>query len=81
MLTPHTWTKSSRSGANGCITTRWHKSSYSSDSFNCVETRRDGTIHVRDSKDQRADAPILQFHPETWRAFIHAITTGEVKKP
>ncbi len=73
------WHKSSHSAGNGnCLETRWHKSSRSG-SNGCVEARKDGAVQVRDSKDERADAPILQFGPEQWTAFIDAIVDDTIR--
>ena len=48
----------------------WRKSSYSSQSGNCVEVARNlpGLVAVRDSKSPYA--PNLLVSPETWRAFL-----------
>ena len=48
----------------------WHKSSYSSQSGNCVEVARNlpGLVPVRDSK--APDGPKLLVSPETWQAFL-----------
>ena len=48
----------------------WHKSSYSSQSGNCVEVARNlpGLVAIRDSK--APDAPNLLVSPETWQAFL-----------
>ncbi len=84
-MPPHEWTTSSYCSNNSCISTRWQTSTYSGGN-GCVETRiatrPPGVIQVRDSKDERPDAPILEFAPEPWTAFIHAITTGAItRKP
>ena len=49
---------------------QWHKSSYSSQSGNCVEVACNlpALVAVRDSK--APDAPNLLVSPETWRAFL-----------
>ena len=51
----------------------WHKSSYSSQSGNCVEVARNlpGLVAVRDSK--APEGPKLLVSPETWRAFLFAV--------
>ena len=51
----------------------WHKSSYSSQSGNCVEVARNlpGLVAVRDSK--APDGPKLLVSPETWRVFIRSV--------
>ena len=48
----------------------WQKSSYSSQSGNCVEVARNlpGLVAIRDSKSP--DGPSLLVSPETWRAFL-----------
>ena len=48
----------------------WHKSSYSSQSGNCVEVARNlpGLVAVLDSKSP--DSPNLLVSPETWQAFL-----------
>jgi hypothetical protein len=49
---------------------QWDKSSYSSQSGNCVEVARNlpGLVAVRDSK--APEGPKLLVSPETWRAFL-----------
>jgi uncharacterized protein DUF397 len=55
----------------------WRKSSYSSDSGNCVEVApTSGVVAVRDSKDP--DGPVLWFGADTWRRFVDAVRTGEI---
>jgi hypothetical protein len=48
----------------------WHKSSYSSQSGNCVEVAHNlpGLVAVRDSKEP--DGAKLVVSQQTWRAFI-----------
>jgi hypothetical protein len=55
----------------------WFKSSLSFSNSNCVEVASlpDGGIGVRDSKD--AEAPILRFTPDEWRAFLGGVRNGE----
>ena len=50
----------------------WRKSSFSSQSGNCVEVARNlpGLVAVRDSKDP--DGPALLFSPESWAGFTAA---------
>ena len=51
----------------------WHKSSFSSQSGNCVEVARSlpGLVAVRDSKEPgRARLVVSQ---ETWRVFIRGV--------
>lgn len=55
---------------------QWSKSSYSSDSFNCVEIAllAADQIGVRDSKDP--DGSVLSYAPDAWREFVGAIRSG-----
>jgi Domain of unknown function (DUF397) len=52
---------------------KWHKSSHSSQSGNCVEVARNlpAQVAIRDSKSP--DGPNLLVSPETWQAFLLAI--------
>jgi hypothetical protein len=54
----------------------WQKSSYSSQSGNCVEVARNlpGLVAVRDSKEP--DGAKLVVSRETWRRLISAIRPG-----
>lgn len=57
-------------------TRRWHKSSYSGTSANCVEASTDqAAVAVRDSKS--ANGPELMFTPQAWTAFVAGIKRGE----
>ena len=51
----------------------WRKSSYSSQSGNCVEVARNlqGLVAVRDSKE--ADAAKLVVPQEAWRIFTRSV--------
>ena len=51
----------------------WHKSSYSSQSGNCVEVAHNlpELVAVRDSKEP--DGATLVVSRETWRAFIRSV--------
>jgi hypothetical protein len=51
----------------------WRKSSYSSQSGNCVEvaTNMPGTVAVRDSKDP--EGPGLLIPAAEWRAFVRGL--------
>jgi hypothetical protein len=51
----------------------WHKSSYSSQSGNCMEVARNlpGLVAVRDSEE--TDGAKLVVSQETWRVFIRGI--------
>jgi Domain of unknown function (DUF397) len=53
----------------------WRKSSYSSQSGNCVEVARDllGLVAVRDSKEP--DGFKLVVSRETWRIFTKSVRT------
>jgi hypothetical protein len=54
---------------------RWHKSSFSSASGQCVEVAPvAGTIAVRDSKDP--DGPELVFTRQAWAAFVDGVKAG-----
>jgi len=55
----------------------WRKSSYSSNTGNCVEVARNlpGVVAVRDSKDP--DGPALVFTADEWRAFVSGARAGE----
>jgi len=59
---------------------RWYKSSYSTDSGNCVEVAltAEGT-RVRDSKDP--DGPQLAYAAGAWRGFLEAVRAGEFDLP
>ncbi len=46
----------------------WKKSTYSSDTANCVEVAADRLVHVRDSKDPAGST--LAFDPAAWSAFL-----------
>lgn len=51
----------------------WFTSSYSNDG-GCVEVNLDaGGILVRDSKDQRADRPVLGISSDAWSSFLNHI--------
>jgi hypothetical protein len=53
--------------------TTWQKSSYSSDSANCVEVRHsNGRIEVRDSKLGDA-SPVLTYSPDQWRRLLEQV--------
>lgn len=71
------WQRSTRCGGGDCVEV-WHKSSYSSDTANCVEVaEQPGTVLVRDSKDP--DGPRLAFGGPAWTAFIAAIKNDELQ--
>lgn len=54
----------------------WRKSSYSSDTANCVEVAMLlGQVYVRDSKDPAG--PSLIFTPREWDAFVAGAKDGE----
>jgi hypothetical protein len=55
--------------------TEWFKSSYSNAGGSCVETRfTPGATLVRDSKDRRADQPLIEFSSAAWTSFLSVIT-------
>lgn len=56
---------------------KWHKSSYSAQEGNCVETSvlPDGGRAVRDSKDR--SGPMLHFTAAEWKAFVAGVKGGE----
>ena len=54
---------------------RWHKSSYSSASGQCVEVASvAGAVMVRDSKDPAG--PELVFTRQAWAAFVDCVKAG-----
>ena len=55
----------------------WAKSSFSFSNGNCVEVAKclpGGHVGVRDSKNPTG--PVLEFTPETWRAFLREVQEG-----
>lgn len=70
------WKKSSRCETSACVEV-FRKSSYSSDSFNCVEVADlpDGAAAVRHSK--HPDGPVLVFTADEWAAFTAGVKDGE----
>jgi hypothetical protein len=59
---------------------RWKKSTYSSESFNCVEVSiSPGRVFVRDSKNP--DGTVLACPAEAWRALISQIRAGSFDRP
>lgn len=58
--------------------TNWRKSTLSSGGDNCVEVAfaADGTIGVRDSKQQGL-GPVLEFTPGEWEAFLGGVRGDE----
>ena len=54
----------------------WRKSSYSSQSGNCVEvaTNLPGAVAIRDSKDP--GGPVLLIPAAGWRAFLRVLAAG-----
>jgi hypothetical protein len=67
-------------GAPDGIRTRWRKSSYSSDSFNCIEVALSPVqVMVRDSKD--AGGPTLSYAAASWEAFVTAVRTDVFDQP
>ena len=59
---------------------QWWKSSYSSESANCVEVAliSDG-LAMRDSKDP--SGPVLEYDRVAWRAFVQAVAQGAFDRP
>jgi hypothetical protein len=58
---------------------KFRKSSFSSDSFNCVEVATSATeVAVRDSKDP--EGPVLSYGVGAWREFIGAIRAGTLRE-
>ncbi|MFJ9694079.1 DUF397 domain-containing protein [Kitasatospora sp. NPDC101183] len=55
--------------------TRWRKSTYSSNGGNCIEVDDAHPGTVRDSKDP--DGPALTFSVDAWHSFVTAVRTGE----
>lgn len=57
--------------------TNWRKSSRSGGGDNCIEVAvaLDGTVGMRDSKDQTG--PVLGFTRGEWTAFTNGIRDGE----
>ncbi|MFH8386188.1 DUF397 domain-containing protein [Kitasatospora sp. NPDC018058] len=56
----------------------WHKSSYSAQASECVETGHvtTGGMAVRDSKDP--GGPALVFPADAWSTFVSAVKAGEL---
>jgi hypothetical protein len=60
----------------------WFKSSYSNAGGSCVETLlSSGAALVRDSKDRRADQPIIEFSPTAWTSFLNIVTPEDPSMP
>jgi hypothetical protein len=53
----------------------WITSSFSNGNANCVQVKfaEQGGILVRDSKDRRAESPILAMPPGGWAALVKGI--------
>jgi hypothetical protein len=73
------WTRSSFCEAGACLEASgpFVKSSYSSDTWNCVEARLDGVVLVRDSK-LGEQSPVLSFEPDVWTEFVDGLKAGSV---
>jgi Domain of unknown function (DUF397) len=55
---------------------RWHKSSHSSDTSNCVEMAVAGpVVALRDSKNPTGS--VLALPPPAWRAFTTALSADD----
>lgn len=71
------WRKSSYCESGACVEVAWRKSSYSSDTANCVEVAPVAdAVLLRDSKDP--DGPVLTFTPAAWGAFVAGVRSGEM---
>jgi Domain of unknown function (DUF397) len=58
----------------------WRKSSFSSDTANCVEFAPESEhVGLRDSKDP--DGPSLWFSVDSWRDFIATVRAGALDAP
>jgi hypothetical protein len=56
----------------------WKKSSWSAANGHCVEVAElhDGTVAVRDSKDNGPGCPILVFPRKGWNAFLLGVNAN-----
>ena len=71
------WRKSSYCESGACVEVAWRKSSYSSDTGNCVEVAPVAdAVLLRDSKDPTG--PVLTFSPAAWAAFVNGVRDGEL---
>jgi hypothetical protein len=61
---------------NDLMGARWHTSSRSGGTGDCVEVADNlpGVVAVRDSKD--AGGPALRFDPAAWSSFVTAVKSG-----
>jgi hypothetical protein len=68
-----------RSGS--AVRVQWLKSSYSSDSANCVEVAvlSSDEIAMRDSKNP--DRATLLYSTTSWSTFVAAVRAGEFDRP
>lgn len=73
------WRRSTRCEAGFCLEVAgtFVKSTYSSDTWNCVEARRpdEGTVWVRDSKLGES-SPVLSFDAGAWTEFVDGLKGG-----
>ncbi|HEY3471478.1 MAG TPA: DUF397 domain-containing protein [Amycolatopsis sp.] len=54
----------------------WFKSSYSNALGSCVEVNlTGGVVSIRDSKDKRADSPVMSTGGAGWSAFLSIVAT------
>jgi len=59
---------------------QWRKSTYSSDTANCVEfAPLQAAVAIRDSKDP--DGPVLSYGNDRWTAFTAAVRAGTFDRP
>lgn len=62
----------------------WIKSSYSNGvEESCVEIahRADGSVCVRDTKEDPATASVQVYNPGEWDAFLNGAKAGEFDRP
>jgi hypothetical protein len=60
------------------VTLKFRRSSFCGH-LGCIEVAMlpCSDIALRDSKDNRADAPVLRFTTEEWEAFLNGVLAGE----
>jgi hypothetical protein len=58
------------------LSNKWRKSTYSADTANCVEVRRNGdVVEVRNSKDRTGS--VMKFTLDEWAAFVPGAKEGQ----